>query len=857
MPALSRVALPRFQIPRRLATSAPNANWPTGPEAAPRYTQRDANHVDEARREMTSRELNAQMVSALRRSVLFVGLPPEALEDVSSRFHPVPVYAGTVCCREGQPGHEMYVVQSGRFAVDGHLGEQPVRFAELGPSDLFGEMAVLTGQPRSATVTAETDGCILALRQDDFQQLAQRYPSLSMAVGNLIAERTTGAGKSHLRNEKTEIFSLRDVKDTVVIGRADTCDIVLEHPTVSRTHAIIRCHDDACQISDLNSSNGTFVNGVRIDNSVLRDGDTIWIGGVQIYFDRSSLTRFSRGGGVKVEASDLTKVVGKGITILSGVSLAISAGELVCIVGGSGAGKTTLLDTLNGFRPSTSGRVMYNDIDCYQHFDLFRQGLGYVPQDDIVHPELTVHQTLYFAARLRLPGDTGSNEIETLINEVLESLELTQRRDVVVQRLSGGQRKRVSIGVELLTKPDIFFLDEPTSGLDPGLDGRMMELLRKLADEGRTVILTTHATRNIMMADKVVFMARGGHLAYFGTPAEALSYFGVDDFTEIYKLLDPEGSPQSWDQHFRQSEVYDRNIRQRLETSAQTNIAEASSSSAGVTPRRGANWFQQVIWLTMRYLRILIRDPISLGVLMAASPLIASVMTQTFGPDTFALTFEAGGSATEAVALLFFMATSSLFLGGFVASRSIAEERAVYMRERLVNLGLIPYVLSKVCVLGLFSVIQSVSMTAIVSWGVTFPDGRETLVTICGILILTNLVAVGMGLLISALASNGLQATLILVVLLIPQLLLGGAVVPLSRIEEPAKSMSNGMINRWAVSLLGHVTDVNERLNAQLPKNDFTAQFDIQPERYWLILGGLFVSFVIGSMLVLKSKDVR
>jgi ABC transport system ATP-binding/permease protein len=809
---------------------------------------------------MSARWVSPDVLNALRRSMLFASVPPAVLVEVGARFRVIEVAAGTVVCREGQPGDDMYIIERGRFVVEGRLGREIVRFAELGPNDVFGEMAVLTRQPRSANVTAETDARVLTLHRDDFYHIAQRHPDVAVAAGRLAQERVNGGSGTQqvalLRNEPTEIYTLPPIDGAAIIGRDSTCDIVFDHPTVSRQHAVIRCNGDVCQIADLDSTNGTFVNGTRIRTSPLRDGDTIWVGGIQIYFDRSKLTRFSRGGGVKVDAMDLSKVVGKGITILNGVSLSIHAGELVCIVGGSGAGKTTLLDTLNGFRPATTGRVMYNNIDCYEHFDLFRQGLGYVPQDDIVHPELTVHQTLYYAARLRLPSDTSGAEIDRLIEEVLESLELNQRRDTAVLKLSGGQRKRVSIGVELLTKPDIFFLDEPTSGLDPGLDGRMMELVRKLADEGRTIIMTTHATRNIMMADKVVFMARGGYLAYFGAPAEALTYFGVEDFTEIYNILDPEGSPRAYAQKLQRSEVYDRNIRQRLEAQPPARGASAAPRDA-VTQRRGANWLGQMAWLTLRYMRILTKDPISLGVLLAAAPMMSWVMTKTFAQDTFALTFEEGGKASEGLALLFFMATATLFLGGFVASRSIAEERPVFMRERLVNLGLVPYVLSKVCVLGLFSVVQAASLALIISSSIDFPGDDKTLLTVGAILFMTNLVAVAMGLLISSLAANGLQATLILVVLLIPQLVLGGSVVPLDRVEEPAKSMSIGMINRWSLSLLGHTMGINERLNNQLPQNDFAPQFDIDPDRYWMILGGLFVGFIVAAILALKSKDVR
>jgi len=766
------------------------------------------------------------------------------------------VRGGTVCCREGQPGDEMFVVGSGKYTVGGKLGSRTVVFAELGPGDVFGEMAVVTGQPRSATVIAQSDGYLLALSRDSFRSLAQRYPSLGAAVERLVQERASSRVQGRVRNEKSEVFSLRDIQGTAILGRDKGCDIVLDHPTVSRRHAEIRCQGEVCQIADLNSSNGTFVNGRRVQSSILFDGDMIQVGGVQVYFDRTSVSRFSQGG-IKVDAFDISKVVGKGITILQHVSLSISPGEFVCIVGGSGSGKTTLLDALNGFRPATSGRVFFNGIDCYDHFDLFRRGLGYVPQDDIIHRELTVYQTLYYAARLRLPSDTSGGEIEMLITEVLKSLELDQRRNTVVQRLSGGQRKRVSIGVELLTKPDIFFLDEPTSGLDPALDGRMMELMRTLADEGRTVILTTHATRNVMLCDKVIFMGRGGHLAFFGSPADALTYFGVEDFTEIYKQLDPEGSPQACAQKFAQSDVYNRNIRQRLQGASQPTGQGVSAHVGNVKERRGAGWLQQLIWLSARFFRILLQDPVALGVLMAAAPLIGLVMTRTFDENTFALTLEEGGNAREAVSLLFFMATASLFLGGFVASRAIAEERAVYKRERLVNLGLLPYVLSKLCVLGLFSVVQSGTLLGVVALGVDFPGGGEVLFKAFGILVLTNLVAVGMGLVVSSLAANGLQATLILIVLIIPQLLLGGAVVPLSRVKEDAQVLANIMINRWSVSLLGYVTELNDRMAAQSPINDYFDQFAIEPEEHLLILGGLLLAFIIGSALALKSKDVH
>ena len=643
----------------------------------------------------------------------------------------------------------------------------------------------------------------------------------------------------------------------MVIGRSEQADIFVDNPTVSRRHALVECDERGCRITDLNSFNGTYVNGERVQTKELADGDQIVIGNSLIYFDRSALSQFSRGGGVKVDCVDLERAINEKLKILNGVSLSIYPGELVCIVGGSGAGKSTLLNALNGFRPATSGRVLYNGVDYYDHLDQFRQGLGYVPQDDIIHLELTVHQTLYYAARLRLPRDTSGEEIERRITNVMSTLELTQRRDTEVKQLSGGQRKRVSIAVELLTEPAVFYLDEPTSGLDPGLDGRMMEMLRKLADEGRTVILTTHATRNIMLADKVIFMGRGGHLAFFGSPREAFAFFGVEDFTEIYRLLEDDTAIANWKAAFRQSDLYQRNITQRLEGQSLAGIGARRNQAAQGSSSSIWDWPSQMFWLARRYFQILGRDKVALAVLLAAAPIIALTMTQTFTADLFKMTFEEGGDARTAIALLFMLATSSIFLGGFVAARSIAEETAIYGRERLINLALFPYVASKVLVLGVFSVVQSALLIAIVAQKVDFPGGNETVLKVGAILILTNLIAVGMGLLVSGLCANGLQATLIIVILLIPQLTLAGAIVPLSQISEGAQYVADTMISRWAISLLGYTTEMNARLDAQAPQNFFKDQFDIDPKRYLMIMGGLFLAFFIGTLAALKLRDTR
>jgi ABC transport system ATP-binding/permease protein len=811
----------------------------------------------------------------LARSALFAGWSAEMLASASARFRSRAVSEGETVCVQDEPGDEMYVVEAGRFAVDATLGERSIRLAELGPGAVLGEIAVVAQRPRSATVTALTPGQLWALRRADFRELAVRYPSLGVTAGRLAAARL-GDTERQLSHEPRAVLELRPLQDALTIGRDPRNDLVLDDPRVSRRHALLRRVGDSFRIEDLGSTNGSFLNGRRVDRADLREGDHLQLGGQTLRFAPAALTHYTRGRGAQVDAVDLVKVVGRGLTILAHVALSVYPGELVAIVGGSGAGKTTLLNALAGVSPPSRGRVLYDGDDFYQHFPAYRQLLGYVPQDDIVHPELSVYRTLYFAARLRLPTDTSRPELEARIARVLDRLELAARRDTPVRSLSGGQRKRVSIGVELLTEPEVFYLDEPTSGLDPGLDLRMMELLRSLADQGRTVILTTHATRNVMLCDKVAFMARGGHLAFYGPPAEALAYFGVDDFVQIYRRLEPDGAAEQAAARFAASEPFERYVAQRLDANA---LATASAPSAGgvgihgripappkdekanIRTRRagGPGWARQLFWLTARYLAVLKGDPVALAMLVAAAPLIALVMGSTFDKHPFARTIEDGGDVSQAIALIFVVSATAIFLGSFVAARSIAEESAIYARERLVNLAIVPYALSKVTALSLFALFQSAALVGVVALRLEIPGGARMLVDWFGVVTLISLASLGMGLLVSALSTNTLRAMLLHSLVINPQLILCGALVPLKQLDSGSRAVADVMIGRWAVSLLGYLNDVNGLFEAQFGPipNDYAEQFDLEPRRAIAVFVTMFLVFVVATLLALKRRDVR
>ena len=311
----------------------------------------------------------------------------------------------------------------------------------------------------------------------------------------------------------------------------------------------------------------------------LKLDDSIRIGQFRFVMGRDQLAHYDDSNGLNVDVIGLNKWVRKDLNILQNISVAFRPREFVVVVGQSGGGKSTFVDAVAGYRPATPpSRVLVNDIDIYRHFDAIRNDIGFVPQKDIIHMELTVYEALDYAAQLRMPADTSKEERHKRVMEVLQDLDLVHRQDVQISGLSGGQQKRVSIGVELLTKPGLFFLDEPTSGLDPGTETALMQLMRRLADQGRTIILITHATKNVMLADKVIFLARGGYLAWFGPPEEALEYFneyrsererraGKIEFDEIYAILDnpTNGKAEDWAKRYRESKAYQKYVATPLE----------------------------------------------------------------------------------------------------------------------------------------------------------------------------------------------------------------------------------------------------------------------------------------------------
>jgi ABC-type multidrug transport system ATPase subunit/pSer/pThr/pTyr-binding forkhead associated (FHA) protein len=598
--------------------------------------------------------------------------------------------------------------------------------------------------------------------------------------------------------------------NVMTIGRNPDNKIVLPAPTVSSFHAEVEKVGQRFRVRDLRSSNGTFVNGKSISGEVwVHPGDAIQIGPYRFVVDEHEFAKSDQSeGGVKVEVFGLNKWVTKKLNIIQDTSLIFKPKEFIVVVGQSGGGKSTLVDAITGYRPATHGKVIVNgSIDVYKEFDAIRSTIGYVPQKDIIHMELTVFEALDYAAQLRMPSDTTREERLKRIDEVMDDLDMKHRRDTQISQLSGGQQKRVSIGVELLTKPGLFFLDEPTSGLDPGMETELMRLMRRLADQGRTIVMITHATKNVMLADKVVFLARGGYLSWFGPPEEALAYFdkyrtdrdrrsSPMEFDHIYTLLDQEelGKAADWAKRFRENPAYNKYIAGPLSEGKSANQNKPVSQTASKLPnqQKQVSALRQFFILSSRNIKILTRDRFSLALLLVTAPLMASLdFMLASGAGRNPLAFK-NGSFNDLIITLIVLTNTTILVGGLAFMRELVKERDIYKRERMVNLQLSPYLLSKIWIAFALALYQAGCYTVIRYLAFDVPGGNEEKLFFYITVFLLILAGTMMGFFASALAPNANSAPLLLIMFIIPQMVLSGALVPLPSTTTAIAS------SRWA-----------------------------------------------------------
>ncbi|BCL34271.1 ATP-binding cassette domain-containing protein [Nostoc sp. MS1] len=631
------------------------------------------------------------------------------------------------------------------------------------------------------------DGTEIRIGQNPQNQVLLKYHNPGAKVAN-----TTG---------KPQNITLKN--RSVLLGRDHDATLTLDAPTVSRRHATIDTDPQGRYILRDYSTNGVFVNGKRVNTSVvLQSGAMIRIGPFTLVLRGDELQILDQGNQIRLDACDLV-IQDKDKRRLDDISLAIEPGQFVALVGGSGAGKSTLMRTLLGIEQTTAGVVYLNGENLRKNFHLYRTNIGYVPQDDIIHPELKVAEVLTYAAKLRLPPDT---DVAKVVEKTLQDVEMSHRRHAKVSQLSGGQRKRVSIGVELLADPKLFFLDEPTSGLDPGLDKKMMQLLRKLADQGRTVILVTHATANIKLCDRVVFLGQGGRLCYFGPPQECLQFFGVrEDFADIYNQLEKPENVIDQATKFHKSDDYRRYIENHLSRGNPTSPLHTSSQQ-----KHRVSWWKQFSILTQRYFQIQKRDIINLALALLTAPIGISLMTLAIrNKNPLILGNEPDASlAPLALRVLFVFTCAALWVGLSSSLQEIVKESAIYLRERLVNLSLFAYLTSKVAILSTLAVLQTLLITTIIVLAFKSPQ-PELISWQIGLAIttfLTLFTSINLGLLVSTFVKNSSQANSSLPLLLLPQIIFSGV---LFKMEGAGRIVSWLMLSRWSVGAYGALVNIN------------------------------------------------
>ena len=704
-------------------------------------------------------------------------------------------------------------------------------------------------------------------------------------TGNFISLVYQDVGKRSQTQQAAPVQRVHLDREVTTIGR-EGCDLTLPSLQVSRMHAEVRRAGNGHDVLDLGSTNGTFVGGTRVQQlHRLRVGDVVQVGPFKLTYTGRSLDQLDQVGAMRIDARGLTRTNAAGRVILDQVSLVIEPREFVAIVGPSGSGKSTLMGALAGYRRADRGALQVNGDDFYQNYDCYRGVLGYVPQDDILHANLRVEEALSFTARLRLPADTTEAEISARIARVLEEVEMSAHRQQRIVDLSGGERKRVSIASELLADPSLFFLDEPTSGLDPGLEKRMMYTLRYLADSGRTVVLVTHATANIMQCDLVGFMA-GGRLVYYGPPAEALLMFGANgDFADIYTRLHGRASEEHvgtggelaaeyavwrkhhadakqlptmaelWEIRYRKSEHYQRYVYERQQARGRRADAEASGIGvSSVAPGQyrfsleetppaieapppvppSASLRRQLGILTARYVRLLLADRRNLMILLMQAPIIGVVILLAARANALQSPISSNGRL-----VLFLLAVIGVWFGVLNSVREVTKEAKIYRRERLANLRIGAYLGSKLVVLAGLCLVQSLVLLAVIAIRVDFspefamltPDGFVDIVRAPPLglwggalltVFLTTLSGVGLGLLISTAVSSSDKAMSVVPLALIPQLVFALALMPLPAALAPVSYVTGA---RWGMEGLGsiaHLLEPRDMTTCEVPGDVFS-----------------------------------
>ena len=608
---------------------------------------------------------------------------------------------------------------------------------------------------------------------------------------------------------------------SIEIGRDPSCDVPLDFPMVSWRHARLMRAPEGVVVEDLGSRNGTYVDGVRISTKLLvKPGQDIGLGSFRFrLLEGGELAQREYYGNVTIEANEIVVHAPNGKRLLDPVSLTVFPSELVALMGPAGAGKTTLLKALNGYTRPVEGKVLFNGYSLYDFYDQFRQQMGYVPQDDIVHPQLTVRQALYFSARLRT--DLTDEEIDARTEKVLQDLGIPDKIDTVIgsperKTLSGGQRKRVNIALELITDTPVLFLDEPTSGLSSYDAESVVDVLKGLSKTGKTIITTIHqpSLKVYKQFDDLLMVSRDrgnepGAVVFFG-PAypDSIQFFNsphsgtLESATQstatppelnpemLFSGMNtvPEGSrTETWRKRFIASRY------QKEFVTGRSGKQPASREKTGEEAPRRQFGFSQWVALVKRNLIVKLQDRAQTAILLAQAPFFAVLVCIIASP------LDKSDFPSLAEKLLighFLMVVAAIWFGCNNAARDIVGEWTIYKRERMVTLKLLPYVFSKLAVLLGLCIFQCGTMLGIVY-------------LVCGlqsnfiydfvVLLISSMIGAGLGLCISAVSKTNESAIALLPIVLLPIIALAGGMRPIYQLPAAGRFVTAVIPSRWAM----------------------------------------------------------
>jgi ABC transport system ATP-binding/permease protein len=627
------------------------------------------------------------------------------------------------------------------------------------------------------------------------------------------------------------------------IGRAADNQVVIGDLSVSRYHAELRRNPrGGYTIVDLGSHNGTFVNGQRVESAQVTERDIVGIGPATYRLVGEELQEFLDTGEISFIAKDLSVTLPSGRTLLDHVSFPLGERCFMGVIGPSGAGKSTLLGALTGTAPAGQGQVLYDDRDLYMHYAELRHRIGLVPQENILHTQLTARRGLGYAAELRFPRDTSKAERNHRIDEVLEELALTRHADTKTAAMSGGQQKRVNVALELLTKPSLLFLDEPTSGLDPGLDKSVMEQMADLAHDGRTVIVVTHSVANLNLCDRLLVLVPGGKIAYFGAPKEGLKHFSQPGWAEVFQAFENEPD-RDWASEYRNSVYYQQYVVGGMEDAGA--IQGRTPRSAPTTAPKTSNRFAQMSTLVRRYSAVIASDRGFLYLLVGVVAGLGALVRVFPLPHGGFI----GPNNSGAQSALLILVLCACFSGSLNAIREIVKERPIYARERGTGLSAGAYLASKVIVLGVISAFQAIVLVAIGLIGKNFgPKGSVLAVPVVEIALAIALVAVVsmvIGLLTSSLVSTAERAMPLVFLLVMIQVVTTGGIFAIhgtAGLEQVAWFTPS----RWGFAASASTVD----LNAILPGGSNTDPLWDHTSDAWLIdMGAMVVLLFFYSAL--------